>query len=143
LNDGTATVDRFSAANDAPAVGSASIPYAEDAGFADVAERLGMPKPIACLHHRSATRTSIRMMTFEEMEQVLRQRLQALPPAERAKLLHIMRLPADIREEAIREFSGHPKTREFGELLKYLEEDRAARAVVFGLLAEMERKGRR
>jgi hypothetical protein len=32
------------------------------------------------------------------------------------------------------------ETREFGELLIDLEEDKAARAVVFGLLAEMERK---
>jgi hypothetical protein len=31
-------------------------------------------------------------------------------------------------------------TRTFGELLIDLEEDKAARAVVFGLLAEMERK---
>jgi hypothetical protein len=35
---------------------------------------------------------------------------------------------------------GHPETRTFGELLIDLEEDEAARAVVFGLLAEMERK---
>jgi hypothetical protein len=34
----------------------------------------------------------------------------------------------------------HPETRAFGELLIDLEEDKAARAVVFGLLAEMERK---
>jgi hypothetical protein len=32
-------------------------------------------------------------------------------------------------------------TRAFGELLIDLEEVKAARAVVFGLLAEMERKG--
>jgi hypothetical protein len=36
-------------------------------------------------------------------------------------------------------FWGHPETRTFGELLMDLEEDKAARAVVFGLLAEMER----
>ncbi len=34
----------------------------------------------------------------------------------------------------------HPETREFGELLIDLEEDNAAREVVFGLLAVMERK---
>jgi hypothetical protein len=34
---------------------------------------------------------------------------------------------------------GHPETRTFGELLIDLEEDKAARALVFGLLAEMER----
>jgi len=38
-------------------------------------------------------------------------------------------------------FWGHPETGTFGELLIDLEEDKAARAVVFGLLAEMERQG--
>jgi hypothetical protein len=44
------------------------------------------------------------------------------------------------RAERIGEFWGHPRTREFGELLIDLEEDKAARAVVFVLLAEMERR---
>jgi hypothetical protein len=42
--------------------------------------------------------------------------------------------------DRIGEFYGNPKTRAFGELLIDLEEDKAARAVVFGLLAEMDRK---
>jgi hypothetical protein len=42
--------------------------------------------------------------------------------------------------DRIGEFWGHPETREFGELLIDLEEDKAARAVVFGLLREMERR---
>jgi hypothetical protein len=37
-------------------------------------------------------------------------------------------------------FWGHPGTRTLGEFLIDLEEDRTARAVVFGLLVEMERK---
>jgi hypothetical protein len=49
-------------------------------------------------------------------------------------------LPDFDRADAIGTFWGHPKTRIFGELLIDLEEDKAARAVVFGLLAEMERK---
>ncbi len=50
------------------------------------------------------------------------------------------RFPA-LREwaERIGEFWGHPKTRTFGELLFDLEEDKAARAVVFGWRQEMER----
>jgi hypothetical protein len=32
-------------------------------------------------------------MTLDEMEHALRQRLQALPPAARAELLHVLRLP--------------------------------------------------
>jgi hypothetical protein len=46
----------------------------------------------------------------------------------------------DDRADAIGTFWGHPETRTFGELLIDLEEDKAARAVVFGLLKEMERK---
>jgi hypothetical protein len=49
-------------------------------------------------------------------------------------------LPDFDRADAIGTFWGHPKTRTFGELLIDLEEDKAARAVVFGLLAEMERQ---
>jgi hypothetical protein len=77
---------------------------------------------------------------FEEMEQALRQRLEALPPAARAELIHVLRLPDFDRADRIGEFWGYPESREFGELLIDLEEDKAARAVVFGLLAEMERK---
>jgi hypothetical protein len=78
-------------------------------------------------------------MTFEEMEQALRGRLKALPPAARAELIHVLRLPDFDRADAIGTFWGHPETRTFGELLIDLEEDKAARAVVFGLLREMER----
>jgi hypothetical protein len=44
------------------------------------------------------------------------------------------------RVERTGEFWGPPETREFGEPLIDLEEDKAARAVVFGLLAGMEGK---
>ena len=74
------------------------------------------------------------------MEAALRARLEALPPAARAELVHVLRLPDFDRVDRIGEFLGHPETREFGELLIDLEEDRAARAVIFGLLREMERK---
>jgi hypothetical protein len=79
-------------------------------------------------------------VTFEEMEAGLRARLMALPQAACAELLHVLRLPDLDRVERIGEFWGHPETREFSELLIDLEEDKAARAVVFGLLAEMEQK---
>jgi hypothetical protein len=75
--------------------------------------------------------------TFEEMDAGLRARLEALPPAARAELFHVLQLPDFDRGDRIGEFWGHPETREFGELLIDLEEDKAARAVVFGLLAEM------
>jgi hypothetical protein len=73
-------------------------------------------------------------VAFEEMEIALRQRLEALPPAARAELLHVLRLPNFDRADRIAEFWASPETRTFGELLIELEEDKAARAVVFDLL---------
>jgi hypothetical protein len=62
------------------------------------------------------------------------------PIRARAELIHVLRLPDFDRADAIGTFWGHPETRTFGELLIDLEEDKAARAVVFGLLREMVRK---
>jgi hypothetical protein len=76
-------------------------------------------------------------VNLDEMEAGLKARLQALPPAARAELRHVLRLPDFDRADAIGTFWGHPETRTFGELLIDLEEDKAARAVVFGLLREM------
>jgi hypothetical protein len=59
-------------------------------------------------------------------------------PLPRAELLHVL-LPDFDRADRIGEFWGNPKTRTFGELLIDLEEHKAARAVVFGLLREIER----
>jgi hypothetical protein len=79
-------------------------------------------------------------MRPDELERRLRQRLDALGPAPRAELLRVLMLPDFERADRIGEFWRCPKTREFGELLVELEEDKAARAVVFGLLREMGRK---
>jgi hypothetical protein len=78
-------------------------------------------------------------MIFEDMERALRQRLEALPPAARAELLHVLRLPDFERADRIGEFWGNPATRTFGELLIDLEEDKSLKAVIWGLLREMER----
>jgi hypothetical protein len=45
------------------------------------------------------------------MEARLRARLKALPPAARAELLHVFRLPDLDRTERTGEFWGHPETR--------------------------------
>jgi hypothetical protein len=74
-------------------------------------------------------------VTFDEIEAGLRARLEALPPAARAELRHVLRLPDFDHADAIGTFWGNPETRTFSELLIDLEEDKAARAVVFGLLA--------
>ena len=51
-----------------------------------------------------------------------------------------MMLPDFERADRIGEFWGYPQSRAFAELLIDCEEDRTLPAVVFGLLAEMERK---
>jgi hypothetical protein len=79
-------------------------------------------------------------MRPDELERRVRPRLDALPAAARAELRHVLMLPDFDRADAIGTFWGHPATRTFGELLIDLEEDKPARAVVFGLLREMERK---
>jgi hypothetical protein len=50
----------------------------------------------------------VRFVTFEEMEKALRARLEALPPAARAELLHVRRLPDFDRVDRIGEFWGYP-----------------------------------
>jgi hypothetical protein len=43
-------------------------------------------------------------VTFDEMEAGLRARIEALPPAPRAELLHVLTLPDSDRAERIGEF---------------------------------------
>lgn len=73
------------------------------------------------------------------MEGGLRQRLKPLPPAARAELIHVLRLPDLDRVERIGDFWADPRTRSFGELLLDLEEDKALKAEIWGLLREGER----
>jgi hypothetical protein len=70
------------------------------------------------------------------MEQALRQRLEALPPAARAELLHVLMLPDFERADRIGEFWGYPESRAFAELLIDCEEDRTLRAVLVGMLRQ-------
>ena len=77
---------------------------------------------------------------LEQPERQLRERLDALGPAPRAELLHVLMLPGFERADRIGEFWGNPRTRTFAELLIDLEEDKAAKAVVWGLLRELERR---
>jgi hypothetical protein len=51
--------------------------------------------------------------------------------------------PRALLADRIGEFWGNPMTRTFAELLIDCKEDKAARALEFGLLAEMERGGGR
>jgi hypothetical protein len=66
-------------------------------------------------------RISLHVVNLDEMEAGLKARLEALPPAARAELLHVLRLPDFDRVDAMGTFWGHPETRTFGELLIDLE----------------------
>jgi hypothetical protein len=50
------------------------------------------------------------------MEEALRQRIDALPKAPRAELLHVLMLPDFERADRIGEFWGYPESRAFAEL---------------------------
>jgi hypothetical protein len=69
----------------------------------------------------------------------LRERLDALGPAPRAELLHVPTLPDFERADRIGEFWGYPESRAFAELLIDCEEDRILRAVLVGMLREIDR----
>jgi hypothetical protein len=74
------------------------------------------------------------------LERQLRQRLDALGPAPRAELLHVLMLPDFERAYRIGEFWSYPESRSFAELLIDSEEDRTLRAVLVGMLTEMPRR---
>ena len=78
-------------------------------------------------------------MRPDELERQLQANLDALPKAARAELLHVLMLPDLERVERIGEFWSYPQSRSFAELLIDCEEDRTLRAVLVGMLREMER----
>jgi hypothetical protein len=78
-------------------------------------------------------------MRPDELERRIRERPDALPPAARAELLHLLMLPDLDRAERIGEFWSYPQSRTFAELLIDYEEDRALRAVLVGMLREGDR----
>ena len=79
-------------------------------------------------------------MRPDELEQRIRERLEALGPAPRAELLHVLMLADFDRADRIGEFWSYPESRAFAELLIDCEEDRTLRAVLVGMLRDMERR---
>ena len=75
-------------------------------------------------------------MRPDQLERHLRERLDALGPAPRAELLHVLTLQDFQRADRIGSYWGNPKTRTFAELLIDCEEDRVLRAVLVGMLRE-------
>jgi hypothetical protein len=80
-------------------------------------------------------------MGFEDAELQLSDRLDAIGPASRAVLLHVLMLPDHARATRIGEFFGDPRTQSFAQLLVDLEESPHSRAVVLGELRERELRG--
>jgi hypothetical protein len=78
-------------------------------------------------------------MRPDQRERRLRERLDALGPARRAELLHVLMLPDFERADRIGEFWGYPESRAFAELLIDCEEDRVLREVLVGMLREADR----
>ena len=81
-------------------------------------------------------------MRPDELEHRLRARLDALGPAPRAELLHVLMLPDFERAERIGEYWSYPQSRTFAELLIDCEEDRVLRAVLVGMLRDGDQNAR-
>jgi hypothetical protein len=79
-------------------------------------------------------------MRPDALERRLQERVSALGPAPRAELPHVLMLPDVERAGRIGEFWSYPESRAFAELLIDCEEDRTLRAVLVGMLRDMERR---
>jgi hypothetical protein len=76
---------------------------------------------------------------LRDVEAELRAKLLAFPPPVRGELLSVLRMPPWHRAGIIGSLYRAGRARQLSELLMDLEEDRYARTVVLGLLAELER----
>jgi len=75
-------------------------------------------------------------MRPDQLERRLQERPDALGPAPRAELLHVLMLPDFERADRIGEFWGYPESRALAEFLIDCEEDRTLQPVLVGMLRE-------
>jgi hypothetical protein len=75
----------------------------------------------------------------DELERRLRERLDALGPAPRAELLHVLSLPDLDRAERVVSSGATRRVAPSQSLLIDCEEDRTLRAVLVGMLREAKR----
>ena len=78
-------------------------------------------------------------MRPDELERRPQERLDALGPAPRAELLHVLMLPDLERAERIGEFWSYPAEPHLAELLIDCEENRTLRAVLARMLRQTDR----
>jgi hypothetical protein len=88
--------------------------------------------PACSYSGRHSGTDSLSAVRPDELDRRLRERLDALGPAPRAELLHVLILPDFERADRIGSYWRDPKTRTFAELLIDCEEDRTLRAVLVG-----------
>ncbi len=74
------------------------------------------------------------MTDLEDLDRLLLARLDAIGPAPRAVLLHVLMLPDHERARRIGEFYDDPMTQTFAKLLIHIEESPHSRALVLGEL---------
>jgi hypothetical protein len=77
-------------------------------------------------------------MRPDDLEQRLQARLDALGPAPRAELLHVLMLPTSSEPTGSANSGATRRVAPFAELLINCEEDRTLRAVLVGMLREAD-----
>ena len=86
----------------------------------------------------SSSMTPPAKTNLEDIERLLRDRLDAIGPTSRAVLQHILTLPDHERARRIGDLFSDPRTQTFAQLLIDLEESPYSRAVALGMLREEE-----